>query len=413
MRTIHYVLGSATVLGGMVLGSMCLAAADAGSGNGAGGGAAGGTSGTGGAAGAANNMASPSADTGIGGTSPAIGGLGNGNGPGTAAGNSGTGINGTSPTIGGTGTGNGPGTAGGPGRAGIINPLGPANSGAANPDTTYPAGTSPLGSGPGGSNPLGTTQSATQGDIRPNTANPDAGTNLNNSNGNMATSSSTPSRTGNPNNQNRADMNQNGTGQAGSQDWRQVYHDNHWWYYTPSNNWLYYSNGRWNAYRGPGYRAVPMSGTASGNSYNGQYGVGYRGDTSIDTGATGQDLVPSSSTYRQSTPYSNSGGANLSQPTAQSSQRVAARPTVPTDAEIRTFDEQYFNAPALPNNPVTPMPGPGAVNRRFQPNPTFPARVQTGTGTETGPATMPQDRTRTTTGPGTGVDVTGIPPSSQ
>src|SRR5262249_2761530 len=30
--------------------------------------------------------------------------------------------------------------------------------------------------------------------------------------------------------------------------WRYVYHNNQWWYYTPQNNWMTYSNNSWSSY---------------------------------------------------------------------------------------------------------------------------------------------------------------------
>jgi hypothetical protein len=125
----------------------------------------------------------------------------------------------------------------------------------------------------------------------------------------------------------------------GSQDWRQVYYDNHWWYYTPNNNWLYYNNNRWNPYLGTNgsngatTNVIPYGSNAIGSSNAaGRYGVGYRGDSSVNSGATGQDLVSSSSatggsTYRQN-PTTNS-GANSNM---RSSQRgIGRRPLAPTE----------------------------------------------------------------------------------
>jgi len=349
-------------------------------------------------------MGSASANTGITGSNPAIGGSGTGTGPGTPDGNGGTGIGGTSPAIGGTGTGNGPGTANGIGgtsntNMGTGNPLG-TNGGGSNPlgtpqsgatgtsSATSPRGTSPLGTGAGGSNPLGTTQSATQGDTRPSTMNPDAGTNLNNSNGNAAGTNQLGTNQSFRNTRNQAEMNQNGTGQTGNQDWRQVYYDNHWWYYTPSNNWLYYNNGRWNPYLGTNAsngattNVVPLGSNATGGSNTtGRYGVGYRGDSSINSGATGQDLVPSSNgsgtaTYRQNSTTNGGVSSNM-----RSSQRATgSRPLAPSESDIRMYEQQYFNNPATNNGTANP-----ADARRSTTN---------------------------TVGPGMGVDVTGIPPTT-
>ena len=182
-------------------------------------------------------------------------------------------------------------------------------------------------------------------------------------------------------------MNQNGTGQAGSQDWRQVYYDNHWWYYTPNNNWLYYNNNRWNPYTtgASASNGAATSTNPTGANATGRYGVGYRGDSSVNSGATGQDLVPSSSATGGSTRRQNSTTNNGAAANSRLQQRAAGqRPLAPSESDLRMYEQKYFNSPNRAN------PGPNSMN----------------VGPEAGRSSAAPS------GPGTGVDVTGIPPST-
>jgi hypothetical protein len=390
MKRFNWFAGSVIIIGGMVFAPLAFAVGTAG-GAGGGGAAAGGAGG--GNGGGANGAAG--GQTGAGGT----------NASGNNSGNPGTG-----------------------------NPLG-ASPGGSNPLGTAP-GTSPLGSGPGGSNPLGTTQNQGQA-TRPSTVDPNSSTNDINGHGfnqnNLGTSNAgngsgagagsgigtsqqqgatgsgvgLPDSSGNgvpsnaqthygdehtrSENMNNSRNGLNGSAQnnglsnsSGSvnpnQDWRQVYYDNHWWYYTPSNNWLYYDSNRWNAYSANGNRSGNGTNPALDNSntngaYNGQYGVGYRGNenmTSIE-----QDMTPAERAQLSRNRLQNQSTLN-GHGSARSGGRsaVSSRPMAPTEQELRTFEQRNFN--------------------------------NTGTGINN-----PTDRTQpspaTTSGPGLGVDSTGIP----
>jgi hypothetical protein len=171
---------------------------------------------------------------------------------------------------------------------------------------------------------------------------------------------------------------QNGTG-TNQQDWRQVYYDNHWWYYTPSNNWMYYDSNRWNPYRNTTQTPVPDTGT--NGTYNGQYGVGYRGDANADSngnsqldtnrnGQAGRDIRG-----RNYSPNTSNGGSNRSM-----GQRSfpSQRPSAPTESDLRIFEQQNFGNSATGIN--------SATDRTQQSSPA-----------------------NSTAAPGMGVDATGIP----
>jgi hypothetical protein len=56
-----------------------------------------------------------------------------------------------------------------------------------------------------------------------------------------------------------------------AEDWRLVFHEGRWWFWTPNDTWMYFRNGRWNGFPSGGIiatRTEPES----------RYGVGYRGD---------------------------------------------------------------------------------------------------------------------------------------
>jgi hypothetical protein len=53
-------------------------------------------------------------------------------------------------------------------------------------------------------------------------------------------------------------------------DWRLVFHNGRWWFWTPRESWLYFDRGRWSDFRGG-----PV---ARRERFDGRYGVGFRGD---------------------------------------------------------------------------------------------------------------------------------------
>jgi hypothetical protein len=318
------------------------------------------------------------------------------------------------------------------GNMGTGNPLG-ANPGGSNPLRTTPSGMSPLGSSPGRSNPLGTPQNGTQGGANQNITNTggsSSGTNSSATNGNNGSNQAAGTATSgvgtangpqtsmsrteqerlnqhnlnstdasnprmrslnspndvntnnqgnsgfnnqNGSNQNQHSMNQNNS--ATQQDWRQVYYDKHWWYYGPNNNWMYYDNNRWNPFANQqsSTNLVPNNGSGTGNTYNGQYGVGYRGDSSLNgtnqngTAASRGRISSSNSSFDQNSQSTRNGLGKSAVP----------RPNAPSETELRAFEQQNFGNSATGINSATD-------------------RVQG----------VPTPRT---SGPGTGVDSTGIP----
>jgi hypothetical protein len=301
-------------------------------------------------------------------------------------------------------TGGNPATSG---NTGTGNPLG-ASPGGSNPLGTTPPGTSPLGSSPGGSNPLGSPQHGTQGGANQNITNTggsSSGTNSSATNGNNGSNQATGTATFgggtangpqqsmsrieqerlnqhysngtdasdprtrslnssndlNTNNQgnigfnsqsglsqNQQSMNQNNS--AAEQDWRQVYYDNHWWYYGPNNNWLYYDNNRWNPYASQqsSTNLVPNNSSGTGSS-NGQYGVGYHGDTSLN--GTNQN---GTATSRSRSSSRNSSYNQISRsPRNGLGKSAVPRPNAPSETELRAFEQQNFGNSATGINSAT------------------------------------------------------------
>jgi hypothetical protein len=259
----------------------------------------------------------------------------------------------SSGTGGAASTGPGSPSTGGTGAAGSS-----ANtSGGANATTLSPRGTTRLGSGPGGSNPIGTT-STNQGGTHASTVDPNSPLNnpqlnpnpalpIGSTPGNAGSGAVAPSQNGQPANSFNAanpsaTLGTNQSGTTANSDWRQVYYENRWWYYTTQNNWLYYDNGQWNPYLGASRR----------------YSTGYRG-----TAATNGSGATTSNVYRGSAAVGPSAAA------------TGARPTGPTEAQLRALEQQYFSA--------------GPVNSGYGVNALRP-------------------RTNTAQ-PGMGVDTTGVP----
>ena len=56
-----------------------------------------------------------------------------------------------------------------------------------------------------------------------------------------------------------------------AEDWRLVFHEGRWWFWTSNDTWMYFRNGRWNDFP-PGGIVATRTEPAS------RYGVGYRGD---------------------------------------------------------------------------------------------------------------------------------------
>ncbi|HXT59536.1 MAG TPA: hypothetical protein VN699_12925 [Pirellulales bacterium] len=54
--------------------------------------------------------------------------------------------------------------------------------------------------------------------------------------------------------------------------WRYKYHDGHWWYWLPSNSWVFYDNQRWVPYSRRNYSRSLQADRAAG-----WQGVAYRG----------------------------------------------------------------------------------------------------------------------------------------
>jgi hypothetical protein len=43
---------------------------------------------------------------------------------------------------------------------------------------------------------------------------------------------------------------------------REMFYENHWWYYTPRTSWLYYDNRQWNPYTASGSPSAAVSGAS-------------------------------------------------------------------------------------------------------------------------------------------------------
>jgi hypothetical protein len=390
MRRFIYCFGSTVVVGGMVIAPLCFAAG--GGGGGAGGGAAGG-----GAAATAGGGANAAASGATAGSQGAGQGGANGANVGGGAGNPGAGnplgaSPGGSNPLGSTSPGTSP-LGSGPGGS---NPLGTTQTPTqgANPSTADP--NSSINNPSNSNSNLNSNQnqnnqrSTNVGDSSSDASRLGSGIGTERQNGATGSGVGLPDSTGNgapskiqthvgdehqmsENNsrsnslRNRANSNAQNNGQTndqtgsnlsgtnqttmdrtgnGPQDWRQVYYDNHWWYYTPSNNWMYYDQSRWNAYRAPGNSSSQANATGgavgtNGADNNGQYGVGYRGDANVNGNAQDRASVDNGRNFsrgRAANQNSLSGG------TARTSQRSipAARPNAPTESELRAYEQQNF-----------------------------------------------------------------------
>jgi hypothetical protein len=112
------------------------------------------------------------------------------------------------------------------------------------------------------------------------------------------------------------------------QDWREVYYNNRWWYYTPQNNWMYYDNSQWNPYNGPASSSSGLNNPSVVNPGPGTatepYRVGFRGDAA----AGGNRTSASPNAMGTSGLNQNSSAAPL-QPGA-------------SESSLREFEQQNF-----------------------------------------------------------------------
>jgi hypothetical protein len=106
--------------------------------------------------------------------------------------------------------------------------------------------------------------------------------------------------------------------------WRMVYHQGVWWYWTPANTWLMWSNGRWGNYRG----YDPYAGRP--------YTSAYRGPASAGGMRSGGGAIENRTGTRPGGSRNEAGGTitgNNQRPDPRSSARMPAgsRTEAPTD----------------------------------------------------------------------------------
>jgi hypothetical protein len=111
-----------------------------------------------------------------------------------------------------------------------------------------------------------------------------------------------------------------------AEDWRLVFHNGRWWFWTPNQTWKYFQRGGWNDLNAQ--RALARQQQASG-----RYGVGYRG-------------------AEESMSNENATNANPNQP--------AIDPRMP---QARMPQDPSMNQPQLPPTPATdPLNNPAATS---------------------------------------------------
>lgn len=75
------------------------------------------------------------------------------------------------------------------------------------------------------------------------------------------------------------------------QDWRFRFHNGTWWYWLPSNRWVFWSNGQWVDYDPNNYGYATDYGYDSGYGYNPGYSTGYRGYGGYGYGGYGGVII--------------------------------------------------------------------------------------------------------------------------
>jgi hypothetical protein len=106
-----------------------------------------------------------------------------------------------------------------------------------------------------------------------------------------------------------------------AEDWRLVFHDGRWWYWTPNDSWMYLRDGTWNDYPANGRVA------ARGKTAN-RYSAGYRGANGESQNSVETDTAPN--------PALNSSGSMSS----QTEPSAAATPTKTQDEAGMNIDAQ-------------------------------------------------------------------------
>jgi hypothetical protein len=118
-----------------------------------------------------------------------------------------------------------------------------------------------------------------------------------------------------------------------SNDWRLVAHNGVWWYWTPSNTWLYYRNSQWNAYVPGDVRRQQVR--ESRIRARERYGVGYRGSAAYDANVT-----PNGQAYSNQGQPQYQGGARVDMGTNYSgSTFYQQRPILPNAVELQRFQQ--------------------------------------------------------------------------
>lgn len=114
-----------------------------------------------------------------------------------------------------------------------------------------------------------------------------------------------------------------------SDQWRFKYHNNHWWYYTPQNSWVFWYDNNWQPYDATTYyNYYPRRGAA----YSGRYSTGYRG---VRRGA----YVPNQATVNGANiggAIGGARGANIGAAIGGAVDDMKAATTNPADAPVVT-----------------------------------------------------------------------------
>ncbi len=166
------------------------------------------------------------------------------------------------------------------------------------------------------------------------------------------------------------------TGNAAGNRWRFVYANNHWWYYLPSQQWVFYYSGRWVPFSAQTYgqyypRSTPADAAAPGGNLANttgsaqagasRYRTGYRGPNSVNPNGSGDAVTRPMRTPGNGPLPETGGGAGMQTPRRSA---PAASAIVPPGNDNSNNNSNNAGGGATSNTPAAGGAGgvPGALN---------------------------------------------------